>query len=134
MNKIVMVVALGAAVVMTGCASSKGLTFGEELGLRSKEVSKVASQWSKGDNLAEKGAKALEKAKARQEKAAKLTQKANKLNQEAAKLTQDGQKWSTEGATMKAAAEAKLAELRAAPVAIPTTVVPSAAPAAEAAQ
>jgi phage-related tail fiber protein len=93
--------------------------------MRSKEVSQVASQWNKGDDLAKKGANALEKAKAKQEKAAKLTQKADALSKDAAKLQENGQKWATEGATMKAASEAKLLELRAKPIDVPQTVVPT---------
>jgi outer membrane murein-binding lipoprotein Lpp len=125
MNKFIVAAAVGTLVALTGCASKSGPTFGEELGMRSKEVSQVASQWNKGDDLAKKGANALEKAKAKQEKAAKLTQKADALSKDAAKLQENGQKWATEGATMKAASEAKLLELRAKPIDVPQTVVPT---------
>lgn len=119
-NTVMIAAIASVAVLESGCSSNKAApSFAEALSTRTHEATKIEKEWAKGDKLAEKGAKALKQS---QEKQAK----ADKLIKEAAKLQEEGNKWSAEGATLKAGAEARYRDLRANPVAIPSTPAPAA--------
>lgn len=110
-----MLLALTAATLLSGCASTDMPSFGESLLQRSAEQQALADQWSDGAKLVKKGQSNVEDGQDKIDRGQKLLETGQKQ-------LQDGQEQLAKGAQLKRDAEVGYERLRANPIALPGSV------------